>query len=268
MRTLNPTVIEKALKSCPFGHPIFFREMLTSTQELGKELARGGAAEGTLVLAECQSDGRGRLGRRWFSPQGDGIYMSIILRPPTHLRDVQLLSLAVAVAISEAIEKAYGLAVQVKWPNDILYGQKKLCGILGETSAVGERAVYAVIGIGINTDTRPSLFPEEIRGQVASLRDILGYEVCREELTATVVNEIYRWTKEMLYEGKREELLREYKQRCNTLGQEVIIETGQEILHGTAKDIDTDGALIISTAEGDLKITAATACHLRTAKIS
>lgn len=124
-RNLDLEVIEKALTSCPFGHPIFFRETLSSTQELAKELALSGAPEGALVLAECQSNGRGRLGRRWFSPERGGIYMSTILRPTIPLSDAQLLSLAAAVAVSEAMGKVYGLAVQVKWPNDILYDQKK-----------------------------------------------------------------------------------------------------------------------------------------------
>lgn len=265
-RNLDLAVIEKALESCPFGHPIFFRETLSSTQELAKELALSGAPEGVLVLAECQSNGRGRLGRRWFSPERGGIYMSIILRPPISIIDAQLLSLAAAVAISEAMGKIYGLAVQVKWPNDILYDQKKLCGILGETTAVGERIIYSIIGVGVNVDILLNLLPDELQEQTVSLCDILGHEVCREELIAAITKEIYCWTKETLYEGKKEELLSEYERCCGTLGQEVVIESDQRALRGVAKAIGTDGALIISTAEGDLSITAAAAYHLRTAK--
>lgn len=267
-RNLDLAVVKKALKSCPFGHPVFFRETLSSTQELAKELARSGAAEGTLVLAERQSDGRGRLGRRWFSPKRGGVYMSIVLRPPILLSDAQLLSLAAAVAISEAIDKVYNLKVQVKWPNDILYDQKKLCGILGEAAAVGEQVIYSIIGIGVNVDILPSLLPAEIRERATSLRDILGHEVCREDLIAAITKEIYRWTKETLYEGKKEELLHEYERRCGTLGQEVVVESGQKILRGVAKAIGPDGALVVSTAEGDLSITAAAAYRLRTARLA
>jgi len=265
-RNLDLEVIEKALTSCPFGHPIFFRETLSSTQELAKELALSGAPEGALVLAECQSNGRGRLGRRWFSPERGGIYMSTILRPTIPLSDAQLLSLAAAVAVSEAMGKVYGLAVQVKWPNDILYDQKKLCGILGETTAVGERVIYSIIGVGVNANILPNLLPDGLREQATSLCDILGHEVCREELVAAITKEIYRWTKETLYEGKKEELLHEYERRCGTLGQEVVVESGQKALRGVAKAIGPDGALVVSTAEGDLSITAAAVYRLRKAK--
>src|SRR3989338_5397995 len=143
------------------GKKIFSREAISSTMDEAFELGVKGTEEGTLVCAESQTKGRGRMGRSWVSPKGKGIYMSVILRPQLSPNEIPKLTLLTAVAVAEAIYKIAGLKVAIKWPNDILVGTKKLGGILTEMSAEIDRIKFVVVGIGMNVNTTASQLPPE-----------------------------------------------------------------------------------------------------------
>jgi BirA family biotin operon repressor/biotin-[acetyl-CoA-carboxylase] ligase len=165
---LLPEFIYPRLKSHRLGKTIHHFLETGSTNDAARQLADQGAPEGTLVLAEEQTQGRGRLGRAWLSERGAGIYASILLRPVLKPRDVAVLTLVAAVAGSEAIELACGLRADIKWPNDLLLSGRKCCGILSEMQAERDDVRYVIVGIGINVNH--SVFPEELSQRATSLR--------------------------------------------------------------------------------------------------
>ena len=219
-----------------------FREV-SSTMDVARELSHQRAEEGTIVIAESQSQGRGRLNRQWLSPEG-GIYFTLILRPKISPIYAPRINLMVAVAIAQTIRKLFGLAAELKWPNDVLIGEKKVCGILAEMNAETDAINFVNLGIGINVNTPVS----RLEGKTTSLKEKLGKEVSRKELFHSVVKEIIKQQTLL----SQEDLLKEWKQLSTTLNQEVkIVMPGKEI-RGRAIDIDTNGALIIKRADGSL----------------
>src|SRR5262245_59652760 len=164
---LLPHLIKRELRTEIFGRNIHHFFQVGSTNDVAFQLAQEGAVEGTVVLSEEQTSGRGRLGRRWLSEKHLGIYMSLILRPKLKPRHAPVLNLAVAVAVSRAIEQTCGLRADIKWPNDVLIDGKKCCGILTEMNADLDQIKYLVIGIGINVNH--VAFPKSLQGQASSL---------------------------------------------------------------------------------------------------
>ncbi len=162
----------------PFGHLHYVTDV-DSTNTAAMALAHAGAAEGTAVLAGAQRAGRGRLGRTWFSPPGAGLYLSVIVRPPAGAQGLALLTLAAGVAVAQAIEEATGLAIELKWPNDLVAGRpwRKLGGLLCESAGSGAFVDAVVIGIGLNV--RPSAYPPAIADRATSLEAELGRDVDR-----------------------------------------------------------------------------------------
>jgi BirA family biotin operon repressor/biotin-[acetyl-CoA-carboxylase] ligase len=166
-------------------------ETCTSTNDLAKKLAESGAEEGTVVIAEEQTKGRGTEGRTWESPRGQGVYASVILRPKK--RDISLLPLVAGVACAEAIRGATGLEAALKWPNDIVFRGKKLGGILCESGFLGDKVVYGILGLGLNVSQKRSDFPEGLRASATSLRLALKKDVDRPALERRLWLELDRW---------------------------------------------------------------------------
>ena len=152
---LLPDTLRSRLSQSPLGKNIIFRDTLHSTNTLAKELAGEGAVHGTLVLAEEQTAGRGRMGRPWFSPKYKNLLVSLLLRPPTPAEEVFIFTMVLAIAAIDGMEKVCGLRVSIKWPNDLYAGRKKLGGILTEFSALGKRVEYVVLGLGLNVNWNP-----------------------------------------------------------------------------------------------------------------
>ena len=208
-------------------------DLIPSTNTHLSALAREGAPAGRVILAEAQSAGRGRMGRSFFSPAGSGIYMSVLFRPKN--ADVGRLTTLAAVVTASAIERVCGAKVGIKWVNDLLFDEKKLCGILAE-GVVGE---FMVVGIGINV--KKSAFPPELADIVISLEDILGVSPDRNALVA----EILSGFAEADLEGTAH--MDEYRRRSLTLGKTVTILSTGEIVRVLA--IEDDGALLVETAD-------------------
>jgi birA, biotin-[acetyl-CoA-carboxylase] ligase region len=225
-----------------------------STMGVARELAKKGAKEGTIVVAESQSQGRGRLSREWLSPEG-GIYFTIILRPRISPVYAPRINLMASVAVARTIRRLLGLGAELKWPNDVLIESRKVCGILAEMDAETDVTNFVNLGIGINANTSVPQF-----GKVAtSLKDALGKEISRKEFLSSVVAEIAKQQALLT----RVDLLEEWKNLSATLNRDVKIVASGEELVGRAIDIDTNGALILKSGDGSLKSAIAGDCiHL------
>jgi len=231
-----------------------FKE-IGSTMAVARELAKKGVEEGTIVIAESQTSGRGRLSREWFSPRG-GIYFTIILKPEISLIYAPRMNLMASVAVAKAIRKLYGLKAELKWPNDVLIEGKKVCGILAGMEAEVDAVNFVNLGIGINVNASISQYEKA----ATSLRAELGREVSRREFLSTLLTEIAAQKSLLTGNG----LLEEWKLLSATLNREVkIVAPGEEIT-GWAVDIDTSGALIVRGENGSLRSAIAGDCiHLR-----
>lgn len=190
-----------------------------STNRYLKELAAAGAPEGTVIIAEKQSAGRGRLGRIFFSPEEKGIYMSILLRPEIELQRSVLLTSMAAVAVARAIERVSGVKAQIKWVNDIFLNKKKVCGILTEAGIHMEKSCldYAVVGIGVNVGVME--FPEELKEIATSVSNECGFAVSKEVLIDEILKELEQWYP-TLWDGS---FLEESKKRSVLLGKDILV---------------------------------------------
>lgn len=246
---LWPAEISQGLQARYLRGPIYHFETLTSTNDLAKELAARQAPEGTLVVAEGQTRGRGRLGREWDSPPGVGLYVSLLLRPPLPPSEMPQITLTVAVATVRALRRVTGLAPGIKWPNDLLLAGKKVGGILTEMESESERIRHLVVGLGLNVNN--SQFSGELQGTATSLALTAGRTFSRLQILRHWLEEF-----EALYERFLARdfpaILEEWKEYALTLGQAVTVRQGPEFICGQALDVAPDGALLVQTRTGEI----------------
>lgn len=242
---LLPSEIRHGLKTRYLGKKIVYEDAVPSTMDVAFRLGMEGAVEGTLVCAEGQTKGKGRLGRHWNSPKGKGIYMSVILRPSLPPTEAAQLTLLTAVAVCEAIRRVTGVAARIKWPNDILVEDRKLAGILTELSAETDRVRFVVIGIGINVNTSLSVLPL----QATSLKEEAQKKIPRVELLQEILVELENWY-ECLKKLGFAPVVERWKEFSSTLGKRVrLVDPGGEV-EGEAVDLDKTGALMIRNDAG------------------
>ena len=226
-------------------------EEVSSTNTLLKELGRQGAPAGTVLVADRQTGGRGRLGRSFLSPGGVGVYLFALIRPDCAPTELMHLTCAVAVAMCDAVEQAFGFRPGIKWTNDLVVGTKKLGGILTELGLDPKtgRVSYAVLGIGINCGQYEADFDESIRSMATSARLVLGRQADREMLIAEMIQALERMDKTLLSSpaGMRER----YKADCITLGQPISIVRGDSVRHALALDVDAEGGLVVRYDSGE-----------------
>jgi len=234
---------------------IYYFSEIGSTMNAARELAKKGAKEGTLVIAEVQTHGRGRLNREWLSPKG-GIYFTIILRPRISPAYAPRINLMISIAVATTIKKLFRLNAELKWPNDVLIKGRKVCGILAEMNAEIDIVNFVNVGIGINANTS---IPQ-VEKTSTSLKDMLGGKISRKGFLSVLIGEIEQWQSRLM----EDDLLEEWKQLSATLNKDVKIVAPGEVIAGRAIDIDTTGALIIKQSNGSLKKAMAGDCiHLR-----
>lgn len=257
---LIPSEIKTGLKTGIIGKEIHYFRETESTNTRAREIAHS-VEEGTIIIAESQSGGRGRIGRKWLSPEG-GIWLSIILKPKIQPLHAARITLTAGLAVARTIQ-GFGLEAGIKWPNDILIKGKKVCGILTEMEAELDRIDYCVVGIGIDANVDTELFPGEIRETSTSLKKELGHTVNRNEFVRRLLEE---FEKEYLkfQGGDFSSILEEWRNMSETIGENVKVTTGSRTIYGEAIGVDNDGALILETHDGKLeKIVAGTCEHLR-----
>ena len=253
---LLPGEIKNGLKTCFIGKDIVFFEEVDSTNHVAKQLAREGAASGTVVVAAAQGKGRGRLERPFFSPGGKGIWSSVILRPHILPQEAPKCTLLAAVAVAMAM-KRFGLRAEIKWPNDILHEGKKLTGILTEMSAELDRINYIVIGTGINVNIEEEEFPEDLRDKATSLSVMKGEKLPRVAFFQAVLEALDELCTILDEEGFSPIVAR-WREYAVTLGQEVHVigVAGKDSFDGRAVDIADEGALLVETEDGVRRVLA------------
>lgn len=253
---LYPDEITACLNTQVIGKSVVYFCQTASTNNAAKELAAAGVPEGTVVVAEEQTGGRGRLGRTWHSPAGVGIWLSAILRPDINPLDAPKITLTTAVALARTLAAYPGVTPGIKWPNDILVDGRKIAGILTEMNAEMDRVNYIVLGIGVNINTVPTELPDELRNTATSFYIATGRRWDRLEFLAKMLQNL-----EMLYfmfiQGGFSEIIKEWKELSVTLGQTVrVVSPKGDTMEGLALDLDNDGALILKTAAGRKRIMA------------
>lgn len=250
---LLPQEIKNGLFTDYIGQKIFYFPELESTNIIAKEKylrKEEGVNEGTVIIAERQSAGKGRLGRRWFSPVG-GIWLSIILYPQLSPSYIPRMTLMTAIAIVKAIERCAQIKAQIKWPNDILINEKKVCGILTEMSAELDMINWVVVGIGINANINQGEFPKDIKDSSTSLKEVLGEKISRVRLVQIFLEEFEKYY-ERLKRKEFSSVLKEWKSYSHTLRKKIKIDIGEKIITGEAIDINEEGALIFKKEDGEL----------------
>lgn len=235
--------VKDGLQTQILGQPFLYFRELNSTSDMAKELAIRGAGEGTVIIAETQTKGRGRLKREWLSPAG-GLWLSIILRPRTEPKHASKLTLMVSVAVAKTIIKLFRLKTEIKWPNDVLIEGKKVCGILTEAKTEGKTLDFVVVGIGINANFRVNALPSSLQDSSTTLRENLKKVVEGEGLLCTLLEEIESYYY-LFTNGKFCTILNEWRGLVNFLGSYVEVTSHGEKIEGKAIDIDENGALMV-----------------------
>lgn len=243
----------------PFGHEIkiglgtrslgrkdiFYYESVGSTNDEAYSVAEKGAPEGTVVISESQTRGKGRMGRKWESPTGGGVYMSVVLRPDVPIDQVPTITLVAALSVVNAIKKVSGITAGIKWPNDIMYNDKKLCGILTEIKAQPDKVDFLIVGIGINVNSKIKDLPDV----ATSIKEGTGKAVDRVLLVKSILSELENDYE--IFQKKGFGALRdECKKFSLVLNKSVKITVHHKVTTGTAVDIDEKGALIVEDDRG------------------
>jgi BirA family biotin operon repressor/biotin-[acetyl-CoA-carboxylase] ligase len=234
------------------GRDIRVFEETTSTNDVIEKLARDGVKEGAVVFAESQTKGRGRLGRKWMSPTRKGLWFSVLLRPDLRPQETTQLTVASATALRRAIKTVTGLSAEIKWPNDLLIGGKKVVGILTELSAELDRVRHVILGIGVDVNQKANEFPVELRKIATSLKIESGGEISRAELATEILRELDR-DYARICSGKFPQVADEWEAACATIGKTVSVQMGVRLVRGCAEALDDDGALLVRTEHGHLE---------------
>lgn len=234
------------------GRDIRVFEETGSTNDVVEKLARDGVQEGVVVFAESQSRGRGRLGRKWLSPARRGLWFSVLLRPTLRPQAVPRITIMAAVAVWEAVREEIGLQLEVKWPNDLLAGGKKVAGILTEMSGEQDRVKHVILGIGVDANLEPSDLPKGPGVNATSLSAVAGRQLDRSGL-ATAILRALDAAYEQVAKGGFEAIADRWEANCSTIGQQVDVRLGDRRVRGRAETLDEDGALLVRTEHGRLE---------------
>jgi len=234
------------------GKEIHFYRELTSTNNIARQMAKSGAAEGTIVMSRSQSAGRGRMQRQWFCPPGKGLLLSMILRPEISVQFVPQLTLLTAVVVAETIKKVTGCAAGIKWPNDIFINGKKVCGILAESSFSSANVAYVIIGLGINVNLGTHHLPSDCQETSTSLSLESGRNVSRIKLLKQFIITWDEHIRGFVKDG-HPYLRSKWIKNNVTLGKNVTVNKGNYLVHGLAVDVSEKGGLLVRLSDGSLQ---------------
>lgn len=243
------SIVSHLPEDFPWKGSIHYFETIDSTNTRAKQLAAQGAPHGTVLIADSQTGGRGRMGRSFHSPAGSGIYLSVILRPQCRASELMHLTCATGVAMCDAVQDSCSFRPGIKWTNDLVLGKRKLGGILTELSLDAQgNAAYAVVGIGINCTQDISDFPEDIRNIATSLKLSTQHSIDRSQVIASMLIQLEAMSNILL--RQKAQIMAQYRRDCITVGQEISVIAGETIRHGTALSVDEEGALIVRFSDG------------------
>lgn len=252
MNTISTEKLKTGLKTKFIGQEIKHYESIPSTNAEGRRLAEEGVDEGTVVISEEQTQGRGRRGRAWSSPKG-GIWLTIILRPKIPPSYAPVITLLTGIVCAKTIEKVTKLKPTLKWPNDVHIKGKKVCGILTELSSEPDMVKYALVGLGINANNKISDFPKELQAQVTTLITELKQPINRVDFFQNLLMEFERlyipFTKDPIVNIPK--IIKSWCGISDTIGRDVKIETITGTIAGFATEISEDGSLIVVTKSGE-----------------
>ena len=249
-RPLSVDDLRRACTAARFGQEIRYFESVSSTNTVAHELALEGAAEGTVVIAETQSKGRGRLGRTWESPPYRNLYMSLVLRPQVSVAYAPQIGLIGGLAVAETAREWWAVDATIKWPNDVLVGGRKAAGILTEMEAEDDRVCFIVLGVGVNLNSTPEDFPPDLRDKATGMCSAAGAPIDRVRFTARLLSQLEQRYGLFLREGFA--AIRPLWEGLSCLaGRHVQIEGGGEQCAGVAIGLDADGALRVLRANGE-----------------
>ena len=244
--TISEYEIKSGLKTERVGQNIKYVYETDSTNNEAKRFSD--MADGTLFIAEIQTGGKGRLGRQWTSPAGEGIWMSLLLKPDIIPEEAPEITLIAGLAVCRALKD---FSAGIKWPNDVVIDGRKICGILTEMSAEIERVSYIICGIGINVNTAE--FPDELKEKAASLYTVTGEKHNRAEIIKRVMEEFEPLYNEYL-KNRLKNIIPEYKSVCVNMGKRVSVIHGESQTIGTAVDMTENGHLVVDTDEGRITV--------------
>jgi BirA family transcriptional regulator, biotin operon repressor / biotin---[acetyl-CoA-carboxylase] ligase len=239
--------LRRKLTTHVFGQTLYAYDSINSTNAYAKNFANKGAEEGTVVLADYQTAGRGRLGRSWLAEPGDNLLFSVIIRPTFSRDKLGLLSFFAATAIADAVEAVTALRCETKWPNDILLHQRKICGILMESAFQNTALAYVIMGIGVNVNQQK--FLGYLAGTATSLRNECKREFDRNDLFCKIMSSLESMFSDVK-KGDFSAVLMEWKARATIFGQRISLTQGTEVIDGTAIDLAPDGGLLVETGTG------------------
>jgi len=249
----NLEILEKSLAGKFFGHKFYYYPSTGSTNEDAFRLGIAGAPEGTVVIADSQTKGRGRLQRSWHSPSDSNIYTTVILRPQMDPARAPQISILAGVAVAEVLESYCPGKVKLKWPNDVIVNEKKVCGILSQAKADVNKIDFVILGIGINVNINQ--FPDEISNIATSLKIETGREINRLELIISLYENLTKWYKQLFQDGF-DRIKEKWLSLSLMIGNPVEVMFQEEVVSGEAIGLDEDGSLILLAGDREIKVSA------------
>ena len=244
---LKPEILKQQLDGKFIGHRLYYYEEIGSTNDEAFRLGSAGAPEGTALIANSQSAGKGRMQRVWYSPAGSNIYTSIILRPQIEPARAPQISILAGVAVADILESYCPDRIKLKWPNDVLINGKKVCGILSQMKTIVSEVDFIILGIGINVNISYNEFPKEICNIATSLAIETGREISRQELIIRLYENLAKWYKQLLGDGFGR-IKEKWLSMSPMIGQTVQVMFQEEAVSGKAIGLDEDGSLILLAA--------------------
>lgn len=253
---LHPLQYFPFLNTRRYGRTCYYHRVIDSTNREARRLIERGVPDGTIVIAEYQSKGMGRWGRKWFSPFGKNIILSLILYPSLEATSASLLPFLTGVKLAQALEEETGVHPSMLWPNDVLFARRKIAGILVESAFRQSDLEHVIIGVGVNVNSSLVDFPGGLQERVTTLREILGRPTSRQKLLAVFLEKMENGVRAM-EEGKASDTLEQWRFYADFLGDPVRILLGDSReVRGTARDVLPDGRLLLHTDSGDLPVDA------------
>ena len=249
--TIAEEEVASRLQTERMGRQIRYFSRIDSTNQYAKRIAEEGAPDGTLIIADEQTAGKGRSGRTWVTPPAEAIAFTLLLRPKLSPDRISMVTLVMGLAVTNAVNSLYGVSAGIKWPNDVVIKGRKLCGILTEMSAEVRQANYIVIGVGINANL--TSFPEVIKEIATSLKLELGRDINRAELIARVMAEFERLYAEFEAQGDLGAVMQEYNELCLNAGSKVRVLDPNGEYTGTSRGINSMGELLVETEDGKMQ---------------